>query len=110
MNASIIRQRFLAALEAGASIAEATRLANDLSRTRRAPVDLPPPPQSLKDKLSSHPLDHDGDGNPGGSLPADKRGDDVASLRAEYEALTGKAPDRRWGESRLKKEIKKAKG
>ena len=51
-------------------------------------------------------LDHDGDGNPDGSLPASERGLD--DLRAEAEALGIKA-DRRWGEARLRDEIAKAK-
>lgn len=51
------------------------------------------------------PLDHDGDGEKGGSLPAEKR--DVAGLQAEAEAL-GVAVDKRWGEKRLLAEIKKA--
>ncbi len=79
-----------------------------VGRMLRDPVELPPPPQSVTDNLSSHPLDHDGDGSPGGSLPADQRGDDVSALRAEYEALTGSTPDKRWGVPRLKSEIAKA--
>lgn len=56
-----------------------------------------------------HPLDHDGDGVPGGSLPASER-DICDQLRAEYADLTGKAADRRWGEARLRQEIDKALG
>jgi hypothetical protein len=52
-----------------------------------------------------HPLDHDGDGEPGGSLPSEKR--DVAALQAEVEAL-GVTVDKRWGEKRLLAEIEKA--
>lgn len=32
------------------------------------------------------------------------------ALRAEYEALTGEAPDKRWGEKRLRDEIDGARG
>jgi len=53
----------------------------------------------------THPLDHDNDGHPGGSLPAAKRGLD--ELKSEAEAL-GIAIDRRWGERRLRAEIEKA--
>ena len=50
-----------------------------------------------------HPLDRDGDGAPGGSLPADDRG--LEDLWSRYRALTGLEPDRRWGEARLVAEI-----
>jgi hypothetical protein len=51
-----------------------------------------------------HPLDLDGDGAPGGSLPEEERG--LEALQAEAEAL-GIAVDRRWGEKRLRAEIAK---
>ena len=61
---------------------------------------------------SRHPLapadalfDRNGDGRPGGSLPAAQRGLD--DLKAEAEAL-GITIDRRWGEKRLLAEIAKA--
>jgi hypothetical protein len=54
-----------------------------------------------------HPLDRDGDGFPGGSLPASERGLD--SLWDEYRDLTGQEPDKRWGEARLLAEIEAAK-
>lgn len=50
-------------------------------------------------------LDHDGDGHPGGSLPASER--DVDDIRAQYEELFGESPDRRWGAHRLQSEIDK---
>lgn len=52
-------------------------------------------------------FDHDGDGKPGGSLPAAERGLD--DLQAEAEAL-GVKVDKRWGEARLRDEIAKVKG
>jgi hypothetical protein len=48
-------------------------------------------------------LDHDGDGNPGGSLPASERGLD--DLWDEYREVTGEEPDKRWGATRLRAEI-----
>ena len=67
----------------------------------RAPVHLPPP-------SAAHPFDHDGDGSPGGSLPASERGDEIEAVRVEYEKLTGRAPDKRWGVPRLQKELNRA--
>lgn len=55
-----------------------------------------------------HPLDGDGDGKAGGSLPAKER-DICDDLRAEYKAITETDADMRWGEERLQQEIKKAK-
>lgn len=52
-------------------------------------------------------LDRDGDGNPGGSLPADQQGDEIKALRAEAEAK-GVSYDGRWGAARLRKEIEAA--
>lgn len=52
---------------------------------------------------ASHPLDHDKDGRPGGSLPAAQR--DLDDLRVQYEELFGSAPDRRWGAPRLQSAI-----
>lgn len=50
-----------------------------------------------------------------GDAPQGERQDDagagnLAALREEYEALTGKAPDRRWAEGRVLTEIEKLKG
>lgn len=60
--------------------------------------DIAPGPQAAA-------FDHDGDGNPGGSLPAESRGLDA--LYADAEAL-GIKIDRRWGRERLQAEIDKA--
>lgn len=57
------------------------------------------------------PLDHDGDGKKGGSVPDDQRvvpGSATDSLRKEFKELTGKEPDSRWGAARLAAEIEKA--
>lgn len=54
-----------------------------------------------------HPLDHDKDGKKGGSLPSGQR-DELADLQAEFVALTGQEPDKRWGRARLEAEIAKA--
>lgn len=51
-------------------------------------------------------LDHDNNGEPGGSLPDEERG--LEELKAEAEKL-GVEVDGRWGEKRLEKEIEKAK-
>jgi hypothetical protein len=59
----------------------------------------------LKPNAQRHPLDRDGNGFPGGSLPASERGLD--DLKAEAEAL-GVKVDRRWGETRLRAEIEDA--
>jgi hypothetical protein len=55
--------------------------------------------------VTTHPLDRDSDGAPGGSLPAAERGLDA--LKTEAEAL-GVRVDRRWGEKRLLAEIERA--
>jgi len=54
------------------------------------------------------PLDHDADGNKGGSLPADASEAEIQRLRAEYTELTGKKPHHLWREPRLQEEIDKA--
>lgn len=54
-------------------------------------------------EVKPNPFDHDGDGKPGGSLPAAQRGLD--DLRAEYEAKYGRPADKRWGEKRFRKEL-----
>lgn len=64
-------------------------------------------PQGYEQPKPAGSFDHDADGKPGGSLPADERGLD--DLRDEAEALGIKA-DKRWGEARLRDEIAKAKG
>jgi len=54
-----------------------------------------------------NPFDRNGDGRPGGSLPAALRGLD--DLRDEAKSL-GVDVDNRWGERRLREEIAKARG
>lgn len=66
---------------------------------------------SRKFQPQRDPLDHDGDGKKGGSVPDDQRvvpGSATDSLRKEFKELTGKDADARWGEARLKAEIDKA--
>ncbi|MBN9074302.1 MAG: hypothetical protein J0H34_22420 [Rhizobiales bacterium] len=60
----------------------------------------PPAPETSSEP---HPLDHDGDGHPGGSLPVGERG--LEELRARYTQLFGSEPDGRWGEKRLQDAI-----
>lgn len=55
-----------------------------------------------------HPLDHDGDGRKGGSLPASDADEALQALRDEYTELTGKKPHHLWREARLQDEIDKA--
>lgn len=77
----------------------------------REPSKIAPPPAGvlaqIQQSAAINPLDHDGDGSPGGSLPAAERGEDIDKLRADAEAL-GIAIDRRWGARRLQAEIDKA--
>lgn len=54
------------------------------------------------------PLDHDGDGKKGGSLPSDAADAEIQRLRAEYTDLTGKKPHHLWKAERLQSEIDKA--
>jgi hypothetical protein len=64
-----------------------------------------PDAAEASEDASPHPLDHDGDGKPGGSLPSDQRG--LHELRAEARAL-GISVDRRWSEARIKRAIAEA--
>jgi len=86
------------------------------AREIREPSKIAPPPASVAAQIqqsapvqpsAANPLDHDGDGAPGGSLPAAERGEDIDKLRAAAEALNI-AIDRRWGAKRLQAEIDKA--
>jgi hypothetical protein len=77
------------------------------AREARPLVDIPPPPGDLIDVERGIPFDHDGDGHPGGSLPADQRG--LEDLRAQAAAL-GITVDRRWGERKLLAVIAGARG
>jgi len=53
------------------------------------------------------PLDHDGDGKKGRSLPADASEAEIQRLRSEYTDLTGKKPRHLWKQERLQAEIDK---
>ncbi|MGB3044551.1 MAG: hypothetical protein WBB98_15330 [Xanthobacteraceae bacterium] len=86
------------------------------ARAVREPSKIAPPPASVAAQIqqsapvppsAANPLDHDGDGAAGGSLPAAERGEDIDKLRADAEALNI-AVDRRWGAKRLQVEIDKA--
>lgn len=82
----------------------------------REPSKIDPPPAGVLAQIqqsasavspAANPLDHDGDGGSGGSLPAAERGEDIDKLRADAEALNITV-DRRWGWKRLQAEIDKA--
>lgn len=62
----------------------------------------------VKPACKSDPLDHDGDGKKGGSLPADAADAEIQRLRTEYTDLTGKKPHHLWKAERLQSEIDKA--
>lgn len=70
----------------------------------REPGRVAPPPAALTRRLSQ--LDHDQDGNPGGSKSA---AGDLTALRAEYLAAVGKRPFNGWGEDQLRQRIAAAK-
>jgi len=57
-----------------------------------------------KDFGKPHPLDHDGDGEKGGSIapPAD---DDLPALRAEYQQKMGKRAFPGWGAAEIRKRM-----
>jgi hypothetical protein len=44
--------------------------------------------------------------NSSAPAPVETAVDPLADLRAEFEGITGQVPDRRWGESRLRTEIR----
>ena len=108
---SSIRQRYMAALASGMTIVDATAYANRLTPERVVGA-VPPPTAEIAARIEAalapanlpHPLDHDHKDGPGGSLPAEERGDVLAALRAEAEAL-GLKVDRRWGEAKLRAAI-----
>jgi hypothetical protein len=52
-----------------------------------------------------HPLDHDGNGKPGGSSKPDDAGEDIAALRAEYHTALGKRPFAGWDAATLREKI-----
>lgn len=76
---------------------------DDFRRSMTSRVPAPDAGHGDTEDAQRDPLDHDGDGAPGGSLPAAERGLD--ELKAAYEAKFGRAPDKRWGEKRLLKEL-----
>lgn len=49
-------------------------------------------------------LDHDGDGNPGGSTSGGN-GDEIAALRARYQEIAGKKPFNGWSAEELEGKI-----
>lgn len=59
--------------------------------------ELPAPPLR-------HPLDHDGDGRPGGS-PKQPASDDLAALRQQYRDKFGKAPFNGWKADTLREKL-----
>lgn len=55
------------------------------------------------------PLDHDGDGEPGGSVPAEGDPEELAALRADYQQALGKRPYYGWDADELRRRIAEAK-
>lgn len=53
---------------------------------------------------NKHPLDHDGDGRPGGSLKPEQT-DDLPAIRAAYQAKFGKRPFMGWDRDELTKRM-----
>lgn len=54
--------------------------------------------------ISDDPLDHDGDGQKGGSKPAEE-GDELTKLRADYLDVMGKRPYHGWTAEQLQEKI-----
>lgn len=72
-------------------------------------TNVAPPPEGVLAKIGSaeskpHPLDHDGDGKPGGST-APEQTDDLPALRAKYQRVIGKRPFAGWSADVLKEKI-----
>lgn len=59
----------------------------------------------IRFKPARDPLDHDGDGKKGGSKAPDGGKEELAALRAEYEAKLGKKPFAGWKADELHKRI-----
>lgn len=57
----------------------------------------------IKKKGAKDALDHDDDGKAGGSKA--QTGDEIAALRAEYEAKVGKKPFNGWNADQLREKI-----
>ncbi len=55
-----------------------------------------------------NPLDHDGDGRPGGSVA--QRGADIAAVRLRYTEIVGKRPFNGWDIPTLEAKIAEAQG
>ena len=78
----------------------------------RPAADVPEIPETLRNTVAStapatteaaHPLDHDGDGAPGGSI---KQADpDIGAVRAEYQTKTGKRPFPGWDIAQLRRRM-----
>lgn len=68
----------------------------------REPGKIAPPPEKVLKQL-----DHDQNGKAGGSKPA-PASDDLAALRAEYQAKIGKRPFPGWGADVLRTKIAEA--
>lgn len=111
MDVSLIRQRYLSALEAGKSVEDATAIANGIAKPFRAKVELPPPPTGLAGKIgaggAAHPLDHDWDGKAGGSQAPATDGD-LPALRAEYQKIVGKRAFPGWDAVELRRRMAEA--
>lgn len=65
------------------------------------------PDDEPKGKLDLPQLDHDKNGDPGGSISATG---DLTALRAEYRAALGKNPFNGWDADTLKAKIEEARG
>lgn len=96
-----VRQVFFAALEAGCSNEQATRIANGeeamptISAAASEAVEPPPgPPAALADKIAAM------------TPPAE----DLSALRAQYAAAAGKKPYHGWDVATLRERIAAAEG
>lgn len=85
-------------LKAGAPILVSGPLAREMIALGRATLEKP-----TKTKPQ---LDHDRNGEPGGSKTA--TGDDIAALRAEYQAKFDKRPFNGWDADTLREKIAEA--
>lgn len=68
---------------------------------RTAAVDAAP----VQKVVTRSPLDHDGDGRPGGSPRPDDPAGDLAALRAQYQDIFGKRPFHGWDAETLRAKI-----
>lgn len=95
-----IRQAFFAALEAGFSTAQATRIANGEERMPSAPEPVgepiepqPGPPPAVAEKIAA-------------MAPTEE----ISALRAAYAAAAGKKPYHGWDAATLRERIAAAEG